>query len=157
MSRLRLIKGKFVNDLRIYKLWIAMKYRCYNKRCNDYKYYGARGIKICDEWKFNFLAFYSWSLQNGYNKKLSIDRIDNNLGYCPQNCRWVVLSKQQENKRGGVVFGERHFRAKLTVEKVINIRRRKLLNKEYCKMYGVAASTVYLLQKDYTRWPQAIP
>ena len=77
----------------------AMKYRCNNPHCSQYKNYGARGIKVCEEWETSFAAFYQWAINHGYKKGLSIDRIDNNKGYSPDNCRWIPLVKQQRNKR----------------------------------------------------------
>ena len=82
----------------IYNAWRSMKKRCYLKSNPNYKYYGARGIKVCDEW-LNPDTFYSWAVHNGYNKGLSIDRIDVNGNYEPNNCRWVDMKIQQNNRR----------------------------------------------------------
>lgn len=84
---------------KLYKVFDGMKTRCYNKHCDRYKYYGARGIRICDEWLTDFVKFYSWAMENGYKKGLTIDRIDNDKGYSPDNCRWVDMKTQNNNKR----------------------------------------------------------
>jgi len=83
---------------RLYGLWKSMKTRCYIKSHKGYKEYGGRGIKVCEEWH-NFKNFYKWASLNGYKDNLSIDRIDNNKGYEPSNCRWITLKQQQYNKR----------------------------------------------------------
>lgn len=75
-----------------------MRTRCNNKKRHDYKEYGGRGIKVCNEWD-NYENFRDWSLMNGYANNLSIDRIDNNSGYSPDNCRWTTQSQQMRNTR----------------------------------------------------------
>jgi len=94
--------GKFVHGLkktRRYEIWCGMKKRCHNKNSSRYKDYGGRGIFICREWKNNFKAFYEWSGENAYNKNLLIDRIDNDKGYSPSNCRWVTNIENCNNSR----------------------------------------------------------
>lgn len=93
----------------LYTTWGNMKNRCYNPRGHNYNDYGGRGITVCNEWKNNFQSFFNWSINNGYKKELSIDRIDNNGNYRPDNCRWVNRLIQGKNKRNNVVvlaFGE---------------------------------------------------
>jgi hypothetical protein len=91
---------------RIYQIYARMKNVCYNKHSKDYAKYGGRGIDICKEWlgENGFINFYNWSIKNGFNENLSskectIDRIDNNKGYFPDNCRWTTLKVQQNNTR----------------------------------------------------------
>ena len=84
---------------RIYRIWNGMKKRCYYKNNDNYKYYGEIGITICDEWKNSFMKFRQWALNNGYKNNLTIDRIDFDKGYEPNNCRFVNMTIQQNNKR----------------------------------------------------------
>lgn len=85
-------------NTRLYKLWLGMRKRCYNPTAPHYEYYGGRGITVCDEWKNDFMSFYNWSYENGYSDDLSIDRIDNDKGYSPDNCRWETIKNQARNK-----------------------------------------------------------
>lgn len=82
---------------RLYAIWTNMKQRCYNTLNPKFKRYGARGIRVCDEWYNSFESFYEWSMQNGYKDDLTIDRIDNNGNYEPSNCRFVDCKTQMNN------------------------------------------------------------
>lgn len=89
---------------RLYKVWSAMQQRCTNPNNASYHNYGGRGIEMCKEWLEDFQAFYDWSMANGYDEnapqgQCTIDRIDNDKGYSPDNCRWVPMKKQVNNKR----------------------------------------------------------
>lgn len=88
-----------MTDTRIYNIWRGMKNRCYCKSNIKYKNYGGRGIKVCDSWLCDFQSFYSWSISNGYSDNLTIDRIDTNGDYTPDNCRWITAKAQNYNKR----------------------------------------------------------
>lgn len=83
----------------LYSIFQSMKQRCYNKKDRGYTNYGGRGIGVCESWLNKPESFYDWALTHGYKKGLSIDRIDNNKGYCPENCRWTTMKTQQRNKR----------------------------------------------------------
>ena len=84
---------------RLYTIWAKLKDRTLNPKNKQYNDYGGRGITICDEWKNDFMSFYNWAMENGYSDELSIDRIDNDGSYYPENCRWTTKSIQARNTR----------------------------------------------------------
>lgn len=85
-------------NTRLYKIWQNMRNRCHNSDTPDYKYYGGRGIKICESWN-TYTVFEQWAMGNGYSDILTLDRVDVNGNYCPNNCRWVTRKEQSNNKR----------------------------------------------------------
>lgn len=86
----------------LYESWIGMRNRCYYKKHNRYRNYGGKGIKVCEEWQNNFMAFYNWAINNGWKEGLSIDRIKNHLDYCPENCKFSTNPEQSRNRTSNV-------------------------------------------------------
>ena len=91
-------------NTRLFNIWQSMKGRCYNKNNQDYYNYGQKGIIVCNEWKDNFIDFYNWAIDNGYNDNLSIDRIDVFGNYEPNNCRWADNITQANNKKNNTHY-----------------------------------------------------
>lgn len=104
-----------------------MKERCYDKSNKRYSDWGARGITICDEWMDDPEAFVNWALKNGYKPGLSIDRIDNNMGYSPENCRWITLAENNQNRRSSRFY-------------TINGETKNL--QQWCNFYNVSRAMV---------------
>lgn len=113
---------------RLYSIWKAMKVRCYNQNFRAYKRYGGRGITVCDEWLHDFPAFREWALQNGYRDDLTIDRIDNNKGYSPENCRWASYKTQANNTRRNIV---------------VTIDGEEATIAEFCEKRGISPFLIY--------------
>lgn len=96
--------GHGMRHNRIYRTWINMKQRCYNPNQEGYRFYGARGIEICDAWRTDFKSFHSWAMENGYKENLTIDRINPKGNYCPENCQWLTMSENVKRRIKVVVI-----------------------------------------------------
>ena len=120
---------------RLYSIYTNMKTRCYNENTKIYDRYGKHGVKICDEWLEDFMNFYNWAMANGYSKEFTIDRIDNNKGYYPDNCRWASAYTQCHNR---------------TNSWIIEIDGVKKPAKEWCDINGINYKTA--ANRRYKGW-----
>lgn len=122
-------------DSRLYGVWCAIKSRCYNPNVPEYRYYGARGISMCDEWRQDFVSFYDWMMSHGYDPSqprgvCTIDRIDYNGPYSPENCRIVSQLEQMNNVRSNHTVeynGETHTIAEWS--RITGINQFKIRNR----------------------------
>lgn len=120
-----------MSNTRLCKIYYGIRKRCLNPKSSVYKYYGGKGVKICNEWldtENGSIRFIDWAKHNGYNDKLTIDRIDPNGNYCPENCRWITPKAQNNNRSNNILYsynGETH-----------NIN-------EWCEILKLNYSTVY--------------
>lgn len=128
-SRANTIHGDTNSSL--YARYKHMIWRCENSNSKDYANYGGRGIRVCNEWKNNYIAFRDWSLRNGYQEKLTIDRIDVNGDYSPTNCRWISLAEQENNRRNNVYLTFAGIRKTAS---------------QWARLLGISPSKIYYLK-----------
>lgn len=125
-------------NTRLYRIWIAMKKRCYNKNDSKYKYYGEAGIDVCEDWRTSYKSFKEWSTSNGYAEDLTIDRIDVSRGYYPDNCRWVSMKVQSNNRSNNriITYNGTNYTLAQLAEK-FNLPYNKLYHRVITKSYDV--------------------
>ena len=105
-----------------------MKTRCYNRKNRFFEFYGKNGILMCDEWLNSFQTFRDWSESHGYADNLTLDRIDNNGNYCPENCRWVDMKTQTNNRKSN---------------RIIEFRGENKTVTEWAEVFGINVSTLW--------------
>lgn len=125
---------------RLYGVWNGMKDRCLNPNSKYFFRYGGRGITICDEWKNSYESFRDWSMRNGYNSTLpkyncTIERIDNNLGYSPDNCKWASSKVQSNNRRSNHILTFNNVSHTITEWSDITGIRKDTIRRRIC-VYG---------------------
>ena len=133
-KNIKLLKNKNaqkhgLSKTRLHRIWHSMYCRCYYPSTNQYKNYGGKGIKVCEEWKHieGFVRFYTWAINNGYKEDLTLDRINNEKDYCPENCRWITI-KEQSNHRTNNVF--------------YTFQGETKTSKQWCEEYGISQTTL---------------
>lgn len=121
-----------MSGTRLYQEWQGMKSRCFNRNNARWERYGGRGITVCEEWSNDFQSFRDWAVANGYRDDLTLDRIDNDGSYCPENCRWATQKQQSRNRR-------------TNIDVTIGNSTRTLM--EWCEIFGLEYKTVYARYK----------
>lgn len=132
-------KYEDVNEHRskLYCVWVAMRQRCDNPNNRDYKYYGAKGVKVCEEW-YDYLSFKDWATKSGYSDGLTIDRVNTYGDYSPDNCRWITIVEQQQNKSNSRLItykGETHNLTEWS--KITGISREALKHRLNCGTWSI--------------------
>lgn len=120
---------------RLYNIWRNMKSRCNTPSASKYYLYGGRGIKVCDEWKNDFMSFYNWAMTNGYRDDLTIDRINPDGNYEPNNCRWATYKEQNSHLSGNAT--------KQFEEVIIEYKGEKLNMTEWAKKLNMKPKTLH--------------
>lgn len=112
---------------RLYRIWKTMKCRCNDHNHPTYKWYGARGITVVDEWQESYIAFREWALSHGYSEELELERVDVNKGYSPTNCKWISHHEQSMNRRDTLY---------------VTAGNRTLKLRDFCKSHSISFNSV---------------
>lgn len=133
------VTGDYIQNIRwsnerLREIFSSMKQRCYNKNEKSYRWYGAKGIKVCNEWIENPLSFEEWSLNNGYKDNLTIDRINEDKDYSPDNCRWITHNENAKYK---------------STTSVINVDGEEHTGKDWSKMLGLGINRINTYIREY--------
>lgn len=133
-KRIKMVRGKGLDDFskEVYLRWATMMSRCYNPNRAKYKSYGARGIRVCEEWH-DVRKFAKWAKENGYAPDLQLDRIDNNGHYCPENCHFVSAIENSQNKQNS---------------KKVTALGKTLCVSEWARRLGISPYTMYYWAKQ---------
>lgn len=144
-------------ETRLYRIWCNMKLRCCCSTYRDYKRYGGKGIEICEEWLMDFIKFYNWSVNNGYQDDLTLDRINPNGNYTPENCRWTnrhiqnVNKNRQKNNTSGVIGVNKHKNGRYVSRIAIN-GKRVYLGYFESKEKAIKVRNEYILKNKLTEY-----
>ena len=123
---------------RLYKIWAGIIQRTENPNNPSYCYYGERGIKVCKAWQDSFRAFEQWALKNGYQDNLTIERIDNDLGYSPENCKWATVKQQCSNRRSNhLITYEGETRTLTQWAEILKISRSTLSSRIFARKWSI--------------------
>ena len=117
---------------KLHQVWLDMRARCRRKSHHAYKWYGQKGVSVCEEWNNDYLSFQKWAFENGYKDGLTIDRIDGNGDYCPENCRWSTRKEQSNNISSCVYFDFMGERLNIT---------------QFCEKYDVSTGHFYKIAR----------
>ena len=148
ISKANITYGDTINYkmTKLYTTWNCMKNRCYRSSDKDYKNYGGKGIKICDQWKNSYIDFKDWALAHGYKEGLTIDRINNNGNYEPSNCKFSTATEQAYNRKNTKLNWA-------TVRLMRIMYEDGYTKKELFKIFDIAQNNLYRILNN-TRWKE---
>lgn len=155
-------KHGLANKHPLYRTWKNIKQRCYNPKNKDYKNYGLKGIKVCDQWKNDFKIFFNWCIDNGWQKGLSIDRINSKENYSPINCQFLTPSensKKIKKENPDLNVGSNHKDATLNEEIVTQIKKLlldKIPDKEIKQKFNIKSKNILYQIKTNKTWKSVI-